>query len=85
MTDKERQQLCDWLRHLPAYLSEEGMRAADVIERLEKERDSALAALRTTQKQYEEMGERALLAERLAALAQGLESESVCRSYDTIR
>jgi hypothetical protein len=34
MTDEERQQLCDWLRHLPAYLSEDGMQAAEEIERL---------------------------------------------------
>jgi peptidoglycan hydrolase CwlO-like protein len=104
MTDEERQNLCERLRHLPAYLSEDGMRAAEEIERLaaeleattdaenqqlseaqmlvhdlreeikyqhseierlEKERDSALAALRTTQKQYEE--QRALEAERLSA------------------
>jgi chromosome segregation ATPase len=34
MTNEEREQLCDKLRHLPAYLSEDGMRAADEIERL---------------------------------------------------
>jgi hypothetical protein len=34
MTDEERQKLCDRLRHLPAYTSVDGMRAADEIERL---------------------------------------------------
>jgi hypothetical protein len=34
MTDSERQKLCDWLRHLPSYLSEDGMQAAEEIERL---------------------------------------------------
>jgi hypothetical protein len=34
MSDEERQKLCDWLRHLPAYLSEDGMQAADEFERL---------------------------------------------------
>jgi hypothetical protein len=37
MTDEERQNLCDRLRHLPAYMSVDGMRAADEIERLAKE------------------------------------------------
>jgi hypothetical protein len=34
MTDKERERLCAALRHLPAYLSEDGMQAAEEIERL---------------------------------------------------
>jgi hypothetical protein len=34
MTNEERQRLCDWLRHLPSYLSEDGMQAAEEIERL---------------------------------------------------
>jgi hypothetical protein len=48
MTDKERQMLCDWLRHLPSYLSEDGMQAAEEIERLAESvrswKDEALKA-----------------------------------------
>jgi hypothetical protein len=67
MTDEERWKLCEDLRE---YHMADCQKAADEIKRLVQERDSALAALRTTQKQYEEMGERALVAERPAALAQ---------------
>jgi hypothetical protein len=49
MTDEERQNLCDRLRHLPAYMSEDGMRAADEIERLHSENDWLRTALRAAQ------------------------------------
>jgi hypothetical protein len=70
MTDAERQTFCELLRDEARRGSPYTREAADEIKRLVQERDSALAALRTTQKQYEEMGQRALQAERLVALAQ---------------
>jgi FtsZ-binding cell division protein ZapB len=51
MTNEERQKLCDWLRHLPAYLSEDGMRAADEIERLAAENERLQNELRLWKEQ----------------------------------
>jgi hypothetical protein len=66
MTDEERQQLCDWLRHLPAYLSEDGMQAAEEIERLAESGRFWKAE--------------ALKAGGLLRLRQGLKSSGLCKS-----
>jgi hypothetical protein len=55
MTDEERQRLCDWLRHLPSYLSEDGMRAADEIERLAEELQHQHACDKAQQQEIERL------------------------------
>jgi hypothetical protein len=57
MTDEERQNLCDRLRHLPAYMSVDGMRAADEIERLALTQFDASAGLIEAAEWHEEKAE----------------------------